>query len=108
MVYEQILGKWEEPLAKERELAMGFIPGATAAPGVEESQRREAGGRAMDGESMHWLVHVKQMHMAAKKLEMEAEVGGLGDDTEDQVAASQQRAEHNLLEMRVERQQHRE
>ncbi|CAI7911476.1 unnamed protein product [Closterium sp. NIES-53] len=62
----------------------------------------------MDAESMHWLVHVKQMHLAAKQLEMEAEVGGPGDDTDDQVAASQQRAEHNLLEMRVERQQHRE
>ncbi|CAI7757969.1 unnamed protein product [Closterium sp. NIES-53] len=66
----------EEPSAKEREMAMGFILGATAAPGVEEAQMREALGRAMNAESMHWLVHVIQIHLAAKQLEMEAEVGG--------------------------------
>ncbi|CAI7780705.1 unnamed protein product [Closterium sp. NIES-54] len=66
----------KEPSAKEREMAMGFILGATAAPGVEEAQMREALGRAMNAESMHWLVHVIQIHLAAKQLEMEAEVGG--------------------------------
>ncbi|CAI7904655.1 unnamed protein product [Closterium sp. NIES-54] len=108
MVYDSVLGKWEEPMAKERELAMGFLPDAIAAPGVEEMTRREALGRAMDAEAMHWLIHTIQMHLAKKQLEMEAEVGGPGDESEADVAASQQRVEQALLDMLVEKQEQRE
>ncbi|CAI7874169.1 unnamed protein product [Closterium sp. NIES-53] len=108
MVYDRVYDRWEEPSAKERELAMGFLPDATSAKGVGEAQRREALGRAMDAEAMQWLVHVIQMHLASKQLEMEAEVGGPGDDTKAKVSASQQRAEQILLEIQVERQQQQE
>ncbi|CAI5510454.1 unnamed protein product, partial [Closterium sp. Naga37s-1] len=108
MVYDRLKDRWEEPTAKERELAMGFVPDATAAPGVEEARGREALGRAMDVEAMHWLVLVIQLHLASKQLEMEAEVGGPGDVSEAEVRASQQRAEQILLEIQTEKQQQRE
>jgi len=46
---------WDEPSAVERERAMGFKDGATAAPGVSEQQRRMALGNAMDITTMSWL-----------------------------------------------------
>ncbi|CAI7756882.1 unnamed protein product [Closterium sp. NIES-53] len=55
MVYDHRRGRWEEPPALERELAMGMV-NATAAPGVSEADRRRALGNAMDGHMMRWLV----------------------------------------------------
>ncbi|CAI7742306.1 unnamed protein product, partial [Closterium sp. NIES-54] len=48
MVYDYRKKKWEEPTALERELAMGYLPGATAAEGMGEAARRAALGRAID------------------------------------------------------------
>ncbi|CAI7874661.1 unnamed protein product [Closterium sp. NIES-54] len=56
MVYDHRKRKWEEPTALERELAMGYFPGATAAEGVGEETRRAALGRAIDQHSLRWLV----------------------------------------------------
>jgi hypothetical protein len=39
---------FEEPTAEERELAMGFPRGFSAATGLSESTRRELLGQAMD------------------------------------------------------------
>ncbi|CAI7921020.1 unnamed protein product [Closterium sp. NIES-53] len=56
LVYDQRQGRWEEPTALERELAMGYGENVTAAPGVSEEERRRALGNAMDGYMMRWLV----------------------------------------------------
>ncbi|CAI5511557.1 unnamed protein product [Closterium sp. Naga37s-1] len=51
MVYDCIVGEWQEPMALERELAMGFMEDATAHPEVtERSAVKEALARAMLGE----------------------------------------------------------
>ena len=41
-------GTWDQPTADERENAMGYPQGSTAAPGVSEQQRRQALGESMD------------------------------------------------------------
>ncbi|CAI7814182.1 unnamed protein product [Closterium sp. NIES-54] len=56
LVLDHRKGRWEEPTALERELAMGYKENATAAPGVNEKERRRALGNAMDGYMMRWLV----------------------------------------------------
>ncbi|CAI5500308.1 unnamed protein product [Closterium sp. Naga37s-1] len=55
MVYDCTAGEWQEPMALERELAMGFMEDATAHQEVTEAARRKALGRAMDLNVMHWL-----------------------------------------------------
>jgi hypothetical protein len=47
---------FEEPTAEERELAMGFPRGFSAAPGVSEATRRELLGQAMDLNSLMWIL----------------------------------------------------
>ncbi|GAQ92009.1 hypothetical protein KFL_009030040, partial [Klebsormidium nitens] len=47
---------FEEPTAEERELAMGFPRGFTAAPGVSENLRRELLGQTMDLNTVMWLL----------------------------------------------------
>ncbi|CAI7879932.1 unnamed protein product [Closterium sp. NIES-53] len=56
LVYDHRKGRWEEPTALERELAMGYGENVTAAPGVSEEERRRALENAMDGYMMRWLV----------------------------------------------------
>jgi hypothetical protein len=52
---------FEEPTAKERELAMGFPRGLTAAPGVSEATRRELLGQTMDLNTLMWLLAACQI-----------------------------------------------
>jgi hypothetical protein len=40
--------QWDEPNAEERETAMGYDIGATAAPGITGSRRNQMLGQAMD------------------------------------------------------------
>jgi hypothetical protein len=47
---------YEEPNAEERELAMGFPRGFTAARAVSEHTRRELLGQAMDLNSVMWIL----------------------------------------------------
>jgi hypothetical protein len=47
---------FEEPTADERELAMRFPCGCTAAPGVSKATRRELLGQAMDLNSPMWVL----------------------------------------------------
>ena len=49
-------GELQEPNAEERELAMGFRKGYTAAPGLAEAHRRKLLGRAMDFNSLLGLI----------------------------------------------------
>ncbi|CAI7735718.1 unnamed protein product, partial [Closterium sp. NIES-54] len=56
MIYDHKRKRWEEPTALERELAMGYHAGATAAPSVSEEARRAAVGKAIDQHSLRWLI----------------------------------------------------
>ena len=58
LVWDTTTRRLEEPRADERERAMGFPTGTTAAPKLTESQRRQALGQAMDLTSMVWFVGV--------------------------------------------------
>ena len=58
MVWDESLGDWTEPTANERERAMGFPAGGTAAPGLTERQRCRLLGNAMDLNVLAWLVRV--------------------------------------------------
>jgi site-specific DNA-cytosine methylase len=48
-------GEYDQPTAAEREYALGYAIGSTAAPGVTEQQRRAALGESMDSHCMQWL-----------------------------------------------------
>ncbi|CAI7731821.1 unnamed protein product [Closterium sp. NIES-54] len=69
MVYDVARGDWEEPTAQERELAMGFMAGATACDQMTEKDRRAALGRAMDLNALHWLFTTMSNHLERKWLE---------------------------------------
>ncbi|CAI7826770.1 unnamed protein product [Closterium sp. NIES-54] len=56
LVYGHRQGRWEEPTALERELAMGYGENVTANLGVSEEERRRVVGNAMDGYMMRCLV----------------------------------------------------
>ncbi|CAI7863066.1 unnamed protein product [Closterium sp. NIES-53] len=63
MVYDQARGNWEEPTTQERELAMGFMAGATACKQMTEKDRRAALGRATDLNALHWLFTTMTNHL---------------------------------------------
>jgi hypothetical protein len=48
-------GEYDQPTAAEREFALGYANGSTAAPGVTELQRRAALGECMDSHCMQCL-----------------------------------------------------
>ena len=56
MVWDAHTETYTKPLADERERAMGFRTGTTAAPGVFNGQRRFVLGQAMDLHTMVWTV----------------------------------------------------
>ena len=58
MVWDERLKEWTEPTAKERERAMGFPEGGTAAACLTEQQRCRLLGNAMDLNTLSWLVTV--------------------------------------------------
>ena len=60
MIWDQRLAAWTEPTAEERERAMGFSTGATAAPGVSARVRHQVLGRCMDCTTVTVLVAVSQ------------------------------------------------
>eukprot|EP00775_Hariotina_reticulata_P000616 gene616-biopygen1270 len=64
-----------EPTAQERERAMGYLPGSTAAEGVSEEERCRAIGQGMDANSLqlilatteaYWLVNRRDAARAGK------------------------------------------
>ena len=56
-IFDELLGAWTEPLAIERERAMGFTPGTTDV-NISETQRRTLLGRCMDINAVTSLVAV--------------------------------------------------
>jgi site-specific DNA-cytosine methylase len=57
-IYVETQGAFMEPLAVERELAMGYEPGTTAAPKVDEGERCAALGQAMDMNALYSIFHI--------------------------------------------------
>jgi len=55
MVWDVVSQAYEEPSADERERAMGFLTGTTAAPGLSEGQRRFLLGQAIDLNTLVWI-----------------------------------------------------
>lgn len=55
MVWDTTSQSYEEPSADERERAMGFLTGTTAAPGLSEGQRRFLLGQAIDLNTLVWV-----------------------------------------------------
>jgi transposase InsO family protein len=59
-IYSTAQRKFLEPTAVERELAMGYEPGSTAAPEVDDGERCQALGQAIDLNALYSLVQVTQ------------------------------------------------
>ena len=57
-VYDTNLGEWTEPTPLERERALGYEDGATAAPGVSQCQRHTITGNCMDQFCLSSLVRL--------------------------------------------------
>ena len=55
MVWDTSSQAYEEPTADERERAMGFLTGTTAAPDLSEGQRRFLLGQAIDMTMLVWV-----------------------------------------------------
>jgi hypothetical protein len=55
MVWDDVSQAYEEPSADERERAMGFLTGTTAAPDLSEGQRRFLLGQAIDLNTLVWV-----------------------------------------------------
>jgi hypothetical protein len=55
MVWDSSSQTYEEPSADERERAMGFLTGTTAAPNLSEGQRRFLLGQAIDLNTLVWV-----------------------------------------------------
>jgi hypothetical protein len=55
MVWDSTSQTYEEPSADERERAMGFLTGTTAAPDLSEGQRRFLLGQAIDLNTLVWV-----------------------------------------------------
>ena len=55
MVWDTTSQTYEEPSADERERAMGFLTGTTAAPDLSEGQRRFLLGQAIDLNTLVWI-----------------------------------------------------
>jgi hypothetical protein len=81
MVWDSKSQTYDEPTADERERAMGFPTGTTAAHGLQEGQRRFLLGQAMDLNSMVWIIGIclaAQQYFHDQLLTLRAEDNGQG------------------------------
>ena len=62
-IYDCYTGEYGEPNPDERERALGYNTGATAAPGVTQLQRHEITGNCMDQAGLSSLVHFAMCHI---------------------------------------------
>ena len=67
MVWDEKLREWTEPTALERERAMGFPAGGTAAPGLTDRQRCKLLGNAMDLNVLTWLVMMGEEYASYRR-----------------------------------------
>ena len=84
-------GELQEPNAEERELAMGFRKGYTAALGLAEAHRRKLLGRAMDFNSLVGLIGTALVAQPQASEQMKGtqdlQVGGPSNQQRKEVAA---------------------
>jgi len=81
MVWDAHTKTHTEPLADERERAMGFRTSTTAAPGLSEGQRRFVLGQTMDLNTMVWIAGLclaLQRHHGDQLFSLGAEDSGQG------------------------------
>jgi hypothetical protein len=75
---------YEEPTADERELAMGFPRGSTAAPAVSKHTRHELLGQAIDLNSIMWILAAaratgkRRLQLGGEAVRSRSERGGGG------------------------------
>eukprot|EP00878_Enallax_costatus_P000909 GHUV01001039.1.p1 GENE.GHUV01001039.1~~GHUV01001039.1.p1 ORF type:complete len:2125 (+),score=442.77 GHUV01001039.1:122-6376(+) len=50
--------RWDEPTAVEREVALGYLPGSTAAEGISELQRRQVLGQCIDANAAQAIMAI--------------------------------------------------
>ena len=84
MVWDAHTKTHTEPLADERERAMGFHTGTTATFGLSEGQRRFVLGQAMDLHTIVWTVGLclaLQRHYGDHLLSLGAEDSGQGHNS---------------------------
>lgn len=60
-------GNWTEPTAVEREVALGYLPGATAAPSLSEQERRALLGQCIDANALQGLMAICQAWWSAQE-----------------------------------------
>jgi len=81
MVWDSFTQTHEEPNADERERAMGFLTGTTAAHDLTEGQRRFLLGQAMDLNTLVWVIGMciaVQQHRRGHLLALRPESNGQG------------------------------
>ena len=83
LVWDDQSQTFDDPSADERERAMGFLTGTTAAPEVSEGQRRFLLGQAIDLNTLVWVCGLS----FALQRHQHAHPPMLGADTEGQGAA---------------------
>ncbi len=64
-ILDKASGNLIEPNVSERERALGYATGTTAAPGLTQLQRHQITGRCMDANTLHYLFAIsKELHVA--------------------------------------------
>ena len=62
-IYDTYEGRFTEPNPDERERALGYATGATAAPGVTLAERHEVTGNCIDQAALSNLIHLSMCHI---------------------------------------------
>ena len=86
VIWDGNMQRWTEPTVEEREVALGYAMGSTAAPGVTQKLRHQVLGRCMDSNVTMALVAVagvlagKQLEPAAVQVGVAAGAGFSGEE----------------------------
>jgi hypothetical protein len=69
MIWDGIIKSYREPNVSERERALGYSTGATAAPGLSDVDRHQITGRCIDAFTLHAIfAALKALHLFAPHL----------------------------------------
>jgi hypothetical protein len=77
---------WDEPSATEREFALGYLPGTTAAATLSEDQRRQLLGQCIDANALQGLMALCHAWWAARP---DLSAPGPSDGVHSSAAAAQ-------------------
>jgi len=64
-------GSWTEPTAVEREVALGYLPGTTAAPSLSEQEQCALLGQCIDANALPGLMAICQAWWSAQELQQQ-------------------------------------